>query len=177
MSVWVSVEFISWECGNKGTANEAGTLSLLLKLQMQRDLHGNESVCWSLTQLQMARKQISISFFNHLVCFIFWRRWDEERGLDHFAQPDKLQVNCNNNEALMDKWSAFPNSCLVMISFAHLTCFFQFLKGINRTRYLPFLFNVFFLIKTWCHVFLTPRPQILTQMTSRESIYQSSAAL
>lgn len=35
-----------------------------------------------------------------------------ERGLVHFSPTNLfLRVNCINNEALMDNWSAFPDSC------------------------------------------------------------------
>lgn len=52
--------------GHKGTGNEPGTLLLLLKLKMWRDVHGNESVSWSLTRFQQERKQIAIGSVFHI---------------------------------------------------------------------------------------------------------------
>lgn len=94
--------------GHKGTVNEPGTLLLLLKLKTQHDLHANESVCWSLTQLQMDRKQMSINSFNPLMCFIFQSRWDGGKEVCAL-QPDKPFVD-NNNEALIDKLVHFLSS-------------------------------------------------------------------
>lgn len=88
----VSLEFISsGPVATRAPLMNRELLPLLLKLKTQRDLHGNESVSWSLTRLQMDRKQISISSFNPLMCFVFrsscgggmgggWWRWWGGRG-------------------------------------------------------------------------------------------------
>lgn len=122
--------------------------------------------------------QVSVSLFNGFWCLPYSETDGMRRERPRTLRPNKLRWNCTNNEALMDEWSASPNSCLVMISFAHLKLlnwvniwgvFFSF----NRTHFL-LLFSVFFLVKTWCHIFQTPLHQ--SQMTSVELIYQTSAA-